>query len=78
MKKDTMSSSFCPSAEAPQSNVVNQKGRLGSKLGVYAEAAGKAKQQTPSSFMTVYLLTGPMLLGIPAREKQREKHFTAA
>lgn len=40
-------------------------------------AAGKAKQQAASSFVTVYLLTGPMLLGIPAREKQREKHFTA-
>lgn len=26
-----------------------------------------------SSAVTVYLLTGPMLLGIPAREKQRER-----
>lgn len=78
MKKDTMSFSFRPSAEAPQSDVGNQKWRLGSKLGVYGEAAGKAKQQAASSLVTVYLLTGPMLLGIPAREEQREKHVTAA
>lgn len=78
MKKDTKSFSFRPSAEAPQSDVGNQKWRLGSKLGVYGEAAGKAKQQAASSLVTVYLLTGPMLLGIPAREEQREKHVTAA
>lgn len=34
---------------------------------------GKAKHQAFIEFLcNVYLLTGPMLLGIPAREKERK------
>lgn len=40
-------------------------------------AAQQAKQSNKRqvSVATVYLLTGPMLLGTPAREKQRERRF---
>lgn len=35
---------------------------------------GKAKHQAFIKFLlAVYLLTGPMLLGIPARERERER-----
>lgn len=35
---------------------------------------GKAKHQAFIKFLlAVYLLTGPMLLGIPARERERKR-----
>lgn len=37
---------------------------------------GEAKHQAfIYIFVTVYLLTGPMLLGIPAREKEKENNL---
>lgn len=57
-----------------------RNGVMATKLGVDAKAAAQQAKQSNKqqvSFGTVYLLTGPMLLGIPARQKQREKHFTA-